>query len=433
MNSMPPIAMLWDDSHIWGLMSLRALGSLGFPTRLLKGQDIAQGALLRKQAGGEPYALLVVPGGSAQLKAEALGDAGKRAICDYIRLGGCYLGFCGGAGLALTLPQSRGLGLCPWRRAEYPQRMLHLLSGYVQADPCPNALTPDWGNHAPSLPVWWPGRFSNSGGDVEVLARYRGPDRDFWIADIALDSVPKRIFEEWKRLYGINLTADFLADTELMVTGRYGKGRYVLSYSHLETPDSSEANAWLVHILKALTCVSAASESVPAWNFLFKRKSPDPGIPPLLSELLSRIRDLVDLAMEHRLFFARTPWLVGWKQGLPGAMCNNLLAATVASCSVLPGREALHFWSESESEITSLVESFFAGAEGYLLAARLMETMHASMTGVMDRGSLVRERDRLFGHPMLGKGILGRLLFLLEEYLYLCIADRGCREVLLLE
>ena len=132
MNSMPPIAMLWDDSHIWGLMSLRALGSLGFPTRLLKGQDIAQGALLRKQAGGEPYALLVVPGGSAQLKAEALGDAGKRAICDYIRLGGCYLGFCGGAGLALTLPQSRGLGLCPWRRAEYPQRMLHLLSGYVQ-------------------------------------------------------------------------------------------------------------------------------------------------------------------------------------------------------------------------------------------------------------------------------------------------------------
>ena len=433
MNSVPPIAMLWDDSHIWGLMSLRALGSLGFPTRLLKGQDIAQGALLRKQAGGERCALLVVPGGSASLKAEALGEAGKRAICDFISQGGSYLGFCGGAGLALTLPQSRGLGLCPWHRAAYPQRMLHLLSGYVQAEPCPNALTPDWGQERPSLPVWWPGRFSNSGGDVEVLARYKGPDRDFWIADIALDSVPGRLFEEWKRLYGVNLTADFLADTEVMVTGRYGKGRYVLSYSHLETPDSPQANAWLAHILGVLTGVQASSASVPAWNFLFKRRALEREVPPLLAELLSKTRELVDLGMEHRLLFARTPWLVGWKQGLPGGMCNNLLSAVVAACSVVPGKKALSFWQECQGEVQELSKAFFDGAEAYLLAARLMETMHASMTGVIDRESLVRESDRLFGHPMLGKGILGRLLFLVEEYLYLCIADRSCRDVLLLE
>ncbi len=425
--------MLWDDAHIWGLMSLRALGSLGYPTRLLKGKDIAQGALLRKQAHGEPCALLVVPGGSAGLKAEALGEAGKRAVCDYISQGGCYLGFCGGAGLALTLPKARGLGLCPWHRAEYPQRMLHLLSGWVQADPCTNGLTPNWGETVPSLPVWWPGRFSNSGGDVEVLARYRCPDRDFWIADIALDSVPQRIFEEWKSRYGVNLTADFLTDTEIMVTGRYGRGRYVLSYSHLETPDSQDGNVWLAHILEKLTGCAAEGSSVPAWNYLFKRRPLAGFVPQSLADLLAQTRELTDLAVEHRLFFARTPWLVGWKQGLPGGVCNNLLAALVAAASVEPTRAALRFWEEYQSEVRELAKDFFPRAEGYLLAARLMETMNASMTGVVDRDSLARDRDHLFGHPMLGKGLLGRMLFLVEEYLYLSICERSTQDVFLLE
>ena len=74
-----PIAVLWDDSHIWGLMALRALRDLDFPVRLLKGSDIAQGALFRKQgsAAGPAVSLLVVPGGSARLKAEGLGPEGQ--------------------------------------------------------------------------------------------------------------------------------------------------------------------------------------------------------------------------------------------------------------------------------------------------------------------------------------------------------------------
>ena len=85
MHQSPPIAVLWDYSHIWGLMAWRALRALGFPVRLLKGSDIAQRALFRKQGtASEPaFPLLVVPGGSARLKAGSLGEEGKQAIQDY--------------------------------------------------------------------------------------------------------------------------------------------------------------------------------------------------------------------------------------------------------------------------------------------------------------------------------------------------------------
>ena len=61
MSAAHPICLLWDASHIWGLMAWRAVRALGLPCRLVKGKEIAEGAFLRKQAG---TALLLVPGGS---------------------------------------------------------------------------------------------------------------------------------------------------------------------------------------------------------------------------------------------------------------------------------------------------------------------------------------------------------------------------------
>ncbi|MDO5536291.1 MAG: BPL-N domain-containing protein [Desulfovibrionaceae bacterium] len=420
---MPPIAMLWDSSHIWGFMSLRALQSLGFPVRLLKGRDIAQGALFRKTEGTEPCRLLVVPGGSAGLKREALGDAGVAAVREFIRKGGRYLGFCGGAGLALS--HSRGLGLCPWIRADYPQRILHLVSGYTLAEPCPGDMTPDWQGRRPSLPVWWPGRFSNSGGDVDVLARYHSPDRNFWIADIALETVPVHVFGEWNKLYGVNLTGDFLAGTELMVRGEHGEGTYVLSYSHLETPDSPDANAWLAHILERLTGARVERSLVPAWDMTAPLAALRDGLPASLRTLAEGTRELIGLGTEHRLFFPRTSWLMGWKPGVPGSLCNNLMACVSMACSLEPNEAALSWWSGKEAELRELSGGFFVGAEGYLLAARLADTLLGIMPAAVDRKSLAHERDRLFGHPMLGRGLLGDLIKIIEEYIYLCLAPRN--------
>ena len=37
-----------------------------------------------------------------------------------------------------------------------------------------------------------------------------------------------------------------------IIAGSYGKGQYILSYSHLETADSKDANQILAHMLKSL-------------------------------------------------------------------------------------------------------------------------------------------------------------------------------------
>ena len=282
-----PVCILWDASHIWGLMVWRALCALGLPCRLVKGQDIANGALFRKPCpqgtpdkaqGAAP--LLLVPGGNARLKARALGEKGRQAVRDYLAEGGRYLGFCGGAGLALSQHRSQdGLGLCPWGRAPYPERLHHLISGHahmrvrscmardlpaVRPDfpkACPDGAAPDplrpplgdeacalvpphWrgcahghdddcrhcsncrppreDGHVPSLPVWWPGRFAPEADErVSILASYRQPDTDFWLADLPLSLIPAPVFEAWKDLYGVNVSADFLDGQPLMVAGNY--------------------------------------------------------------------------------------------------------------------------------------------------------------------------------------------------------------------
>ncbi len=128
------VHILWDASHIWGLMAWRALRALGVPTRLVKAKEIAEGALHGKPGREGGARLLLVPGGSAQRKAALLGRAGRAAVRDFVRRGGNYLGFCGGAGLALShAREEQGLGLCPWTRAPYAQRFQHLISGHLLA------------------------------------------------------------------------------------------------------------------------------------------------------------------------------------------------------------------------------------------------------------------------------------------------------------
>jgi hypothetical protein len=254
---MSSIYILWDASHIWGLLAWRTAQSLDLPYRLVRGEEIAQGLL-----SGKPPALLLVPGGNARMKSVALGAAGMQAIRDYVRGGGAYVGFCGGAGLGLS--GSEGLGLCPWGRARFTDRMQHFVSGHVHArvarghDLVPADLCTD-ACAEPPVPIWWPGRFApEKTGDVEVLATYTTPCDDFWVADLPLDTLPPGTFSEWESLYDIRLRPTFLEDQPCILSGRYGKGRYVLSYTHLETPDSPTANRWLLHIIRTLGGIEPA-------------------------------------------------------------------------------------------------------------------------------------------------------------------------------
>ena len=489
-----PVCILWDASHIWGLMVWRALCALGLPCRLVKGQDIANGALFRKpcpqgtpgkERGAAP--LLLVPGGNARLKARALGEKGRQAVRDYLAEGGRYLGFCGGAGLALSQHRSQdGLGLCPWGRAPYPERLHQLISGHAHMrvrscmardlpavrpdfpkafpdgaapDPlrpplgdeacalvpphwrgcahghdddcrhCGNCRPPRDDGHVPSLPVWWPGRFAPEADErVSILASYRQPDTDFWLADLPLSRIPAPVFEAWKDLYGVNVSADFLDGQPLMVAGNYGRGRYVLSYSHLETPDSPDANAWLAHLLRVLAGLAPQRELVPAWDLHRKAAFRWPDTPQTapLRTLLHGMRELLDLGVEHNLFFERTPWLWGWRPGLPGAVCNNLYSSLRVLCGLRPGLDTLAAWDGMRARFAALTDIFLPGAEGYLLACRLRETLSPTMPDAVDRRGLTNQREALFGHPMTGGGIVGELLEMTDELLYRGQQEDAC-------
>lgn len=441
MQTARDIAMVWDASHIWGFMAWRAVRGLGLPCRLLKAQNIAKGGLFGKPgpmgAESRRFSLLIVPGGNARLKAAALGRRGREAIRRHVAEGGSYLGFCGGAGLALR--HGDGLGLCPWGRARYPERLQHLLSGHLRCrltppdedGPGARLLPPSWRDGAvqPSLPVWWPGRFA-PGADtsVRVLAAYGPPDADFWLADLPLQRVPAPVFEAWRDLYGVDLSARFVQGQPVALAGGCGDGRYVISYSHLETPHSPDANFWFAHLLGELSGLCPDAVPVPAWDLA--GREPDAAAWPdaardALRAALRGLRGLLRLAVEHNLFFVRAPWLWGWKSGLPGAACNNLHAALWEAARSCPGPEALRYWEEAGPRFRTLAPLFLEGAEGYLLACRLAETLLPTLPDAVDRRGLANQREALFGHPMNGGGLAGQLTDIAEELFFLCHAPTG--------
>ncbi|MDR2819764.1 MAG: hypothetical protein LBB60_04460 [Desulfovibrio sp.] len=418
MDAAQSICILWDASHIWGLMAWRAVRALGLPCRLVKASDIAEGALLGKPgAKGQKSPLLLVPGGNARRKSLALGAAGRKAVRDYVASGGRYLGFCGGAGLALTHADAEdGLNICPWGRAVPAERLQHLISGHVRAHV--PARTP--AGKVLSLPVWWPGRFEPKGDDVRVLAVCDAPDNDFWIADLPLQRIPAHVFAAWQEVYGVDLSADFLTGEPLVISGDFGKGRYVLSYSHLETPQSADANRWLGHLLCELTGHAPKTAIVPAWDL---RKPGLGGVCAPLAEAVQKSHALLRLAVEHYLFFERAPWFWGWRAGLPGAVCNHLHAALCTAAALASAPPACR--KDDQQRFLELSFLFFSGAEKYLLACRLAGALASTLPGVVDNQELAGQRDAYFGHPMHGGGIVEELLTILEEFLYLSQTGEG--------
>src|SRR5208283_5071895 len=105
-------AFLWDESFLWGLMAYEALTATNLSFELISSEDIRNDAL-------DNYSLLFVPGGWASNKLKTLGDRGIEKIRKFVRAGGNYLGFCGGAGLATM----DGIGLLPITRRHTKERV----------------------------------------------------------------------------------------------------------------------------------------------------------------------------------------------------------------------------------------------------------------------------------------------------------------------
>lgn len=420
---MPIIHLLWDESHIWGLLLWRALKTWGIEHRLVRGEEIAQAGLSRKSCSA-----LLVPGGWAKGKREALGDAGAEAVREYVASGGVYVGFCGGAGLGLT--GAFGLGLCPWKRRAFRDRLQHFSSGHMvvdlsppKDDDVPGGLIPPQLPPAIMAPVWWPARFQPEDGDgVSVLAAYREPASDFWVADLPLSSLPKEPVEELETLYGIRFWPHFMTGQPCTITGRYGDGRYVLSYSHLETPDSPEANAWLAHMLSALAGADPVPElrsRTPRWDL---RRLPDRWDDPDLDRAKKAMENVIRLGQENLLLFRRNSWLLGWRRGIPGAALNALYSLISQARALPPTDSARDYWRAEAAAFMEQMGHFHAGLVGYLLAERLGMTM-TEANSLIPPEALSEQRAVLFGAPMLPGGLMQPLMQSMDELIWRLLAD----------
>lgn len=406
---MDAVILLWDAADLWGLLAWQALNAFGVPCRLVRPEMIAHTLQSDKPR------LLMVPGGTARRKFEALGPHGVSAVQAFVRNGGPYVGFCGGAGLGLS--GDTGLGLCPWQRAGFSDRLQHLVSGHVAANLAGHPLVPTGLASVPAslLPVWWPGRFAvpqdvPAHPDVPtVLARYAGPGPDLYMADLPLALLPEEVRHKWREVYGVSLIPETLDGEPCVVHGRFGAGTYTLSYSHLETPDSPAANAWLAHLLAELGGWRPSVSLLPPWR---------PLEAPLLWDAVApwcrQMDALMALGRLHGLLFDRTPWLTGWKNGVPGSGLNNLHLALHMLASREPGPRAQALWQREAAHFAKTFTLFYHGAEEFLLARRLAATLPEAVPGQM----LAAQRHSLFGSAMHGGGLCQELMDSLDKVLF---------------
>ncbi len=402
-------ALLWDESHFWGVLLIRALERMEVPFRLLRSKEVADGVLQSIR----PPALLT-PGGWASRKAGSLGLRGREEIRNYVARGGLYLGFCGGAGLALcTDSPETGLGLCPWSRKPLHERLPNCSGHMSLRAEGPSEFLPESSDQL-EAPIWWPSQFQpHPLRGPRVLATYADPGQDFWVADTPAAGQDRTRLDALEQSYGINLDPEWLRREPAMVRGDFGDGEYLLTYLHLETPDSPRANRWLARILRSACPVAAGhvtDGAQPEWH-------PASSAPAFQDTTLDRSRrmllDLIRTGEEHFLLTWRKPWLLGWRRGVPGFALNTLLALVCRAQEVQPSETGRRNWVAGREDFLARMEAFTASYRALLHKMHLAQAS-GDQSGEL-RSGIERNKQRLVG-PFPGQdGLFATLVADLQE------------------
>jgi len=406
----PTIAFLWDESFLWALMAYRSFKALGLDPVIVTSADVRAGAL-------DGFDILFVPGGWASDKTVALGEVGAEAVRGFVRGGGSYMGFCGGAGLALDV--QGGLALTHVSRVPTKSRVPSF-SGEITltADDTEHHI---WrGIRRPyNFHVWWPGQFHMGEGDgVRVVARYGKPGRDFCLADLTADDVERfdNGWESWEQSYGINLDPARLVGEPAIIEADYGAGRVFLSYPHLETPGSRKGNRALLNIVEHLKKRDGGGG--PS----FKRGGPSRY--PVSKEareaavaMERAMREFIAFGERNFLWYWRTSWVLQWRRGVRGVE-YSALRALVGEIAASVGRGSGVSDPEFSEKLIALIgrlNMFLDEAKSLLLRER-----HAMMAGGMSSISshdpeVEHLRERLFSRSKRFGGEFKAILSMLDE------------------
>ena len=346
------VALLWDESFLWGLMAYKTLKANGLPFELIRAEDIKKGCL-------KNYAMLFVPGGWASNKLKPLGNKGINEIKKFVRNGGNYLGFCGGAGLA-TLD---GIGLLNIKRKPTKERVpsfsgrIHLNvnehpvwkrfkiqdSRFTSKNSKLQTLNSKLVFHA-----WWPSQFLIEDGSLKILATYGDALPDSFSSDLNVgDVVTNNNWTELEEIYGINLNPNRLKDEPAVIEGTFGKGRVILSLIHFDTPDDANGTKVLKNLWDYLAGKQSAFNSqrsaknskllihsdimsnnycnlvIPACPESFLEKDSRQARvtekeKSSLNEIETAVNDLISLGIRNFLWFWRNSMLLQWRRGVRG-------------------------------------------------------------------------------------------------------------------
>ncbi len=405
-----PVAVLWDQSLIWGLVCIETMESLGVPYRLLSGGEIARGAL-------DGYRVLLVPGGWASHKLGALGKDGGEQIRRFIHVGGTYLGFCGGAGLALSSPPS--LNLLPLKRLPLSSR-LPSASGELWITGVPEHEV--WKDLPLQIPisVWWPSQFAFEPCDSIVpIATYSATGKDFWVADLPMADLKSALLDmrEWEKTYGINLDPSRILGHPAILGARLGRGVLILSYPHLETPGDFWGNRLFLNVLDYLDRISFMDPRPHVPKHDDMAASPMRPTRKCLSPLersKEQLDSLIRFGERHLLWNWRSPWLLRWRRGIRGleygtlAVVGKFLARQFRGLAV--DEDRADPWVEALEDIAKDVEEFCHQARLLLLEERL-SAQSGNLTKLGSINTRVDSlRTLLFGDQMNHSG-LSRTLF----------------------
>ena len=425
----PPVAVLWDQSFPWGLLCVDSLTAMGIPFHLLTVADVTAGWLNR-------YRVLLVPGGWAAHKVRALGESGAASIRDYVLSGGSYLGFCGGAGLALASPPS--IGLVALERLGSEER-LPSASGEVWIRG--KADHPVWKDlpHALPVSVWWPSQFSlQPPADSICLGVYSAAGSDFMVADLPVGELGEASepWEEWERIYGINLDPARLLGHPALMEMHAGRGRLILSYPHLETPGDEWGNRLLLNCLTHLD--AEASRDVDGGGTCKGpggRFDSGPGGRALrrLEKTLARVEEFIAFGERHLFWRWRRPWLLQWNRGIRGleygALAVGVRRMHAMAREVAREDDAADGWLENLDAIDEGIDTFCNLAKALLIRERVAgRKVGLSKLGEVNEG-VDQLRERLFGkhmnHGGLCKPILDRIEVVILDLLRLRPLPQG--------
>lgn len=421
------IGVLWDQSLVWGLLCVDTLSAAGIPFRLIGTSDIHCGCLAECR-------ILLVPGGWAAHKVRALGETGKRNVGEFLDRGGAYIGFCGGAGMALSSPPS--LCLAPLERMPLAER-LPSASGRIGI--AGDRSHPAWKDLKPQIlsSVWWPSQFKwTPAGDVAVrpIGMYSEPGVDFQVADLRVSDLgPDVSWPGLEKSYGINLDPARIVGHPAIIEATKGNGRLILSYAHLETPGDIEGNLLLRNLLEYLEEQTIKPVKCAESSFTHKTRTaaewPDERFWAAIGRARAAAAELISFGEANLLWNWRKSWLLNWRRGIRGLEYGSLyvtlsymdgLREKYTGEAAFPANttESAGNWRFRADKLEKHTLEFCALARQLLLEEKI-----ATQTAVVSKLGAVNERvdalrTALFGNRMNHGGLCRALFDVIDSMLF---------------